>query len=139
MVTRRRNVLDDDLRLGERARGLAESDDAHALAVAAIGVSQIDVMIARELRVQRQIHQAAFLDRLDFTNRRNRLWTQTALFNHTHTPGAFGDEGAPVGGEGDGPRDFQIGGDRLDSELHSLPIFHTRGAYLAFATPYACS
>src|SRR5215475_2578097 len=128
VVTRRRDVLDDDQRLGERASSLAESHDAHALTVAAIGVSQIEVMIALELRVQRQIHQATLLGRRDLTNRRHRLGTQPALFNHTHTSGAFGDEDASVGGEGDGPRDLQIGGDHLDSELHRLPIFSPRGA-----------
>src|SRR5262249_35384716 len=135
VVTRRRNVLNDDQRLGERARNLAESHDAHALTFAAIGVSQIEVMIAIELRVQRQIHQTALLGRLDFTNRRHRLGKQPALFNHTHTPRAFGDEDASVGSEGDGPRDLQIGGDHLDSELYRLPIFSPRGAYLAYAAP----
>src|SRR5215470_585880 len=116
MEPRRRDVLDDDQRLGEGAGSLAESDDAHTLTVAAIGVSQIQVMIARELRVQRQIHQAALLGRLDFMNRRHRLRAQPALFNHTHAPRAFGDEDAAVGGEGDGPRNLQMGGDCLDSE-----------------------
>src|SRR5262245_9034425 len=135
VVTRRRNVLDDDQRLGDRARSLAESHDEYALTVTAIGVSQIEVMIALELRVQRQIHQAAFLGRLDFTNRGHQLGTQPAIFNYKHTTRAFGDEDAAVRGEGDGPRDLQIGGDRLDPELYRLTIFPPRGAYLAIAAP----
>src|SRR5262245_31816354 len=135
METRRRDVLDDDQRFGEGSRSLAESHDAYALPVAAIGVSQIEVMIACELRVQCQIHQAALLGRLDFTNRRHRLRTQPALFDHPHTPRTFGDEDASVGGESDGPGDLKIGGDRLDSELQRPPIFTSRGAYLAFAAP----
>src|SRR5215475_1058172 len=92
-------------------------------------------MIARELRVQRQIHQAALLDRLDFTNRRHRLRTQLPMYNYTHTPRTFGDEDASVGGESDSPGNLQIGGDRLDSKLHGLPILSPRDSYLAFATP----
>jgi hypothetical protein len=55
------------------------------------------------------------------------------MFNYTHTPSAFGDEDASVGGEGDSPGNLQIGGDRLDSKLHGLPILSPRDSYLAFA------
>jgi hypothetical protein len=103
---RGRDVFDDDPALIQRSALLRVTYDAHALTVAAIGIGEIKIAVARKLWMQRQIHQAALARGFDIRQRRHGRRPQLAVLDDAHPARTFGQEETAIRREGERPGDF---------------------------------
>ena len=105
-------LAEDDLHVGERVAVERGARDGGArAAVSCLAVAPIDQPVARELRVQHHVEQAALARGHHRRQAGQRRIQRTVALDDAHAPRPLGDEHAAVGQKGQAPRMLEALGD----------------------------
>ena len=115
------HVVQDDDALGELVVELAIAHHAvDGPGRAVRRVAQIDVVVGREIRMERQPHRPALAGRVDVVQRQRGRGQQLAVLIDAHPAWALREEQTAVGREGHRPGDLKVRQEHLDAELRAV-------------------
>src|SRR5262245_34700618 len=96
MVLSRRNVLNDDLAIGQARRRFTITRDSNLRPTRIVRVREVEKMIRGELWMQRNAHQSAFATRLDVRHDKQRLRAQFSILIDAYSSRPFSEKHSTV-------------------------------------------